>query len=754
MRNSKKITNPQIVSFDLDSDTKKARMRSPKSCKIMINSCTLNGILCDTDGQRINGLQKSLETLKKDRMRIQNNLIKKKIIKKVKKKIDDGLSQINLVKTSPRSKTSNKIHDQVPPRSLKKQKSPVKPDTSKNKNQKIFSFNEHHPKTFEKRTKLKKVPQKTSASNLTNEKPDIIKKLIKLKSRIKRFKDKKISPQKAPLSELNQAASKIQALIRGYLVRKTFSKNFKSKQSKTQTITKKLEKAFEDPTLKSTESSKDAFKLDLKMNLLQIKQLVKLKEIEMKKIDNFIKKYNYDEKVKLKFEEIINRRYFILGQSLTKKIGEIKLLQNFSSLLKFDSKDQQTKLPKNLNALENDLKLQKIQNDIINDSLSSIKSIQKSRKESSEISFNELIFEKNQPLPDFINSEEISICECADTQQPFVYNPVFCQFELDELEYEEVEPITDDILMRLSNETDENEYDMISINKKYNISSFVSSSIDGNSIRSSSSFILEEIDILDTPSNSILIETIVFNLEFYLLEYFLDDILGNLKLYEIEYSKNRKTVVRGLNFDLNLHVRTDMEYIMEFYDKVADKYKNKIFERMRGFGQLDILLRIDEFLLGNKVFFDIMWNFSVEDIGLHSIFACIHNKMLMEALTQALNTEFYNSISISWLPLQSKTEKDPKSIILAAKARIKSWCSVEAGKIPEHNMLTYLGNLDEDKLQTTRENKLNSMVKHSLLEEDDDWLDTKYFMISIGLYFEDNILYELVDEVTNILGTV
>ena len=74
------------------------------------------------------------------------------------------------------------------------------------------------------------------------------------------------------------------------------------------------------------------------------------------------------------------------------------------------------------------------------------------------------------------------------------------------------------------------------------------------------------------------------------------------------------------------------------------------------------------------------------------------------------------------------------------KAKLEAWVLIEAGKIPDSSFLTYMKNLNEDKLQHIREENLKKLLFNDIEESDFDSNFPYFYDTSIVLDIEKEIL--------------
>ena len=172
------------------------------------------------------------------------------------------------------------------------------------------------------------VNKEKATMSIKNQKLDIKAKLFDLHNRIKNVKNLTYANCQNSIEEIEKAATKIQANFKGYLVRKTFSKYFPQKNSRTsgsnifpdekkrRSLIQAINKSMEEPM-----EMKDIIDIELTINLNSLNELEILKEKDINKVKRLAGVYGYNAMVLQKLEEMVRRRYAILSKTILKEIN-------------------------------------------------------------------------------------------------------------------------------------------------------------------------------------------------------------------------------------------------------------------------------------------------------------------------------------------------------------------------------------------------------------------------------------------------
>ena len=90
-------------------------------------------------------------------------------------------------------------------------------------------------------------------------------------------------------------------------------------------------------------------------------------------------------------------------------------------------------------------------------------------------------------------------------------------------------------------------------------------------------------------------------------------------------------------------------------------------------------------------------------------------------------------------------------MLKASVKKILKWGEVEAGKVPSSDMITSNGELDEDRLQDVRENKLAMILVMDVAEGDKSWIECDFEEGQVGIDVAEWVLSELYRELIDII---
>ena len=124
--------------------------------------------------------------------------------------------------------------------------------------------------------------------------------------------------------------------------------------------------------------------------------------------------------------------------------------------------------------------------------------------------------------------------------------------------------------------------------------------------------------------------------------------------------------------------------------------------------------------------------------------------MLADVINEATCFELRKIINLPWIQV-TDTKISIEELIDKTKAKLEAWVLIEAGKIPDSSFLTYMKNLNEDKLQHIREENLKKLLFSDIEESDFDSNFPYFYDTSIVLDIEKEILDDIVVETFDFL---
>ena len=128
----------------------------------------------------------------------------------------------------------------------------------------------------------------------------------------------------------------------------------------------------------------------------------------------------------------------------------------------------------------------------------------------------------------------------------------------------------------------------------------------------------------------------------------------------------------------------------------------------------------------------------------------IYNRMLADVINEATCFELRKIINLPWIQV-TDTKISIEELIDKTKAKLEAWVLIGAGKIPDSSFLTYMKNLNEDKLQHIREENLKKLLFSDIEESDFDSNFPYFYDTSIVLDIEKEILDDIVVETFDFL---
>ncbi|OMJ94730.1 hypothetical protein SteCoe_2073 [Stentor coeruleus] len=552
-----------------------------------------------------------------------------------------------------------------------------------------------------KKIKKPKGPIKKNQAieSFKSKKQEISKKLRDLNKRIKNFKNKTNLTCKNSIKDIEKAAIKIQAHIRGYLVRKVFSKYFRHHHRPLVSICDVPEYA------KELEIS-----IENKIKSAQLEQLEKLKEMDVQETREMFEECKTSPDVRRRFEDIINRRYTVLSQSILSPHfsgSKEKLAQKKGYI------DERIKRPGDKAAggtLPIKLKLK-------NSSISSESIIQLMDK-IPESPINSM---DSTPKSTKNSESQTKILKIPE----FIYN----------------HSITPELLITSPTFSPKNS----SIN---NISS------EKQPLKTIFLSIVRVQFLRSSESQKIIIQRSVFEAECYIFHILFNEILDDPSFYENNPDENKSCVpIRYMSVYSNSikHFQTDKYTLISFYNQLLlFNTNNEILGKIiKKWAPLKVLCDLEDLVLRNyknkSYFQDRVWKNVWKDD--QDNLEKVYNKMQIDVINEAVSRYVYKNIELPWFCYTSKRNSwDFDDLISKARKTLESWAEIEGGKIPDSSMLSLLGRLNEDMLQSCREKNLEKIIRFEIEEEDEDVVDLKFYETEMLLYVEEKVFNELVWE--------
>ena len=245
------------------------------------------------------------------------------------------------------------------------------------------------------------------------------------------------------------------------------------------------------------------------------------------------------------------------------------------------------------------------------------------------------------------------------------------------------------------------------------------------------------------------------------------DFLSTVEVFKLE--KKSKIPIKGLDSFLSMEnqVQTDQIGVLSFIHKLqAIKPSNLIIDKiMTIYDPLQMLSMIQENFEGIEEDTQVFDYQDLEDaekssnLSEHMISSAsevnlciqIHNKMIVDVLNEAILRSAKHKLSMPWSLEHQFNIIKIENLMKSAIKKIFKWCEVEAGKVPSSDMITSNGELDEDKLQMIREEKLAQILTVDVDEGDKSWLDFEYEESQVAIDIADYIISGLYLEVIDII---
>lgn len=576
--------------------------------------------------------------------------LKNKLLAKIKRKESIGKAQ-------------SKGFDELPKHEIAKQKKPEKPEKPEKLEKKLSKKPQIKPnlkKSKSKKSKSKKLRHhEVDETSFHKNKETILKKLSDLHSRINTFRLDAILTCQNSLEQIHRAATKIQANIRGFLVRKVFSHTLKRlKENRLKEIEmEKLKKKHIDTV------EKELYKI-------QLKSLMEMRENDLQEVSDLLKGCENLGHIKRNLEEIINRRYMVLSQTM----GSIHLEKPKTSPIKIISTEKSNQSP--------------------------IKEDQS---------------EKSPSMPPFQSKDT----EKTPKKQMNVKDPIF---KHNDNSYEEFLPRSPQFSRPLAQPAP----------------SLCPSPVATKFVQ------------INEASERLKLKRVIYELEVDVFHQVFQELLLNLAE---EYEKNisnlgkSKVPIRHFNIFSSTvkHFLTDKDSLMRHLNRtLSDNNPEKIIKKIKKYwSNFNLIFKLDDFLLEKyRNFSYFLQSNSVRGDKIKKIYRNFEIDVFNEALSLTVN----ETVPKPWI-YKFGCEVNFEFLVREMKKILEKWVVIEAGKIPDASMLSCVGTLNEDILQTSRENNLEKIVALDMEEENELWVDLKYHETGLVLCLEDDILVDLIMEV-------
>ena len=401
----------------------------------------------------------------------------------------------------------------------------------------------------------------------------------------------------------------------------------------------------------------------MKFNILHLKQLHELKQRELE--DLYYKNCIENELIRHKFEEIINRRYFVLAECFIKKIEKLSSIVNNPELKKLSSQYiKSLKLPENSNNLSSITE----KTDLFSSEIESERNIY-DKNESFEVIDPNVYFFK--PFPsnhlDFCDEEPVacSVYNSSTDKQP--ENPFQLEVFLIDNSKNNEGLLKNHKETCLENSKEEEislkSFVNIKIDTKISIFQKEKQKIIKNLSKPEKFEFIPTVHIENITNNDnsalienesflIIINRTIFTLETEIFETFFCEILLNKEFYDtLNYNYQFDTVV-PIRFYNPLftqgQILTDKDSLALFFNNfVQDSYEEISLNIQKIWNPLNILFILNEFLVETQNFSHFSKKIG-KPMGKSKKNACmnIYNRMLADVINEATCFELRKIINL------------------------------------------------------------------------------------------------------------
>jgi hypothetical protein len=135
----------------------------------------------------------------------------------------------------------------------------------------------------------------------------------------------------------------------------------------------------------------------------------------------------------------------------------------------------------------------------------------------------------------------------------------------------------------------------------------------------------------------------------------------------------------------------------------------------------------------------------------HNPYAQTHNKMIVDVFNEAILRSAKKKVSLPWKIKDQIFCLEYENLMKSSTKKILKWCGLEAGKIPSVEMINSFGELDEDKLQQVRQEKLAEFLIVDVAEGDNMWVECDFEESQVAIDVADWIMADLYEETAELI---
>lgn len=256
----------------------------------------------------------------------------------------------------------------------------------------------------------------------------------------------------------------------------------------------------------------------------------------------------------------------------------------------------------------------------------------------------------------------------------------------------------------------------------------------------------------------LIINRIIFTLENDIYTQIYEELKSDNE-YWSEIPKKPQIPLKPQNKTNENQVQTDSQSILSIFKRLQQiKPQNNLIQSvLQIYNPLSMLARIqEEYNEDDEIR---IFNYTdIEKISINSTslnqnpFIATHNQVVVDAVNEALCRCAKSKVNMPWKIQDQVLTLEYKDFILSADKKIGKWAGIEAGKIPDLDMIDCFGNLDQDKLRGEREERLGKLLIVDVLESDKSWVECDFEETQTALELAEFVLGVLCVEIGKFVG--
>lgn len=132
-------------------------------------------------------------------------------------------------------------------------------------------------------------------------------------------------------------------------------------------------------------------------------------------------------------------------------------------------------------------------------------------------------------------------------------------------------------------------------------------------------------------------------------------------------------------------------------------------------------------------------------------YKAIHNKMVIDAVNEVILRSAKKKIDMPWKLQDQVYSLEFDGLMRVAGKKLMKWAEIEAGKIPNYDLINSFGVLDEDRLQAIRQEKLAQLLIFDVAEADKSWVECDFEETQTVIEVSENLIGLLLAETEELI---